>query len=80
MQFEAENIYKREIRQSLMSAKDQVVHTLRAVGSDSGWKDIHAKTEIAIMQLRKATRLLAQYNLIAHEAIGEIVKTYRYLN
>jgi len=87
-------VQKAEIKKRLGLAQDQVNQVLLAVESDSNWKDIHAQTEMAIMTLRKATKLLARYHLevcivgkhrkmnlpITHEDIDEIMKTYRYLN
>ena len=94
MQSKMGDIYQAEIRKRLGLAKSQVERIIFAVESGSDWKDILEQTDKAIFQLRKATKLLAQYHMevciigkhretnipIAHEDINEIMKTYRYLN
>ncbi len=94
MQSKMGDIYQAEIRKRLGLAKSQVERIIFTVESGSDWKDIHEQTDKAIFQLRKATKLLAQYHMevciigkhretnipIAHEDINEIMKTYRYLN
>lgn len=94
MKTKTEDIYKSEIAKRLSTAKSLVEQVVKALESENDWKDIHAKTEMAIMHLRKATKLLAQYHLeiciiekrrkmnmqIGKEDIEEIIKTYKYLN
>ncbi len=94
MQSKKGDIYRAEIIKRLGLAKSQVERIIFTVESGSDWKEVHEQTDRAIFQLRKATKLLAQYHLevciigkhretnipIEHEDINEIMKTYRYLN
>lgn len=89
-----EEAYKEKIIQRLTLAKSQIEQILLSVESDNDWNDINPHIEIAIIQLKNATKLLAQYHLkictigkyrkknipTTHEDIEEIMKTYRYLN
>ena len=94
MQAKSGLTYKTEIMKRLRLAKNIVEQILFAVESENDWKDIHTKTEMAIMQLSGANRLLAQYHLeicvirkrkkmkatLTQKDINEIIKTYRYLD
>jgi DNA-binding FrmR family transcriptional regulator len=89
-----DDVYRVEIIKRLSMAKKHVENVLLEVESDNDWKDIHTQTETAVMQLRKVSKLLAQYHLaicivgkhrnmnapIVREDVEEIIKTYRYLN
>lgn len=94
MQTQTEDTHKVEITKRLRLTKSQIERIILAVELESNWKAIHEQTETAIFQLRKATKLLAQYHLetcivgkhhnmntpIVQEDIEEIIKTYMYLN
>ena len=84
--------YKDEINTKLIAARDVIEELILLVESNENWKQIHARTEYAVSQLKQSTQLLARYHLkicipnkikhdrirVADNDVREILKTFNY--
>jgi hypothetical protein len=85
--------YKDEINNKLTVAKTIIEEMIDLVETNESWKTLHLKTEDAIGQLKRATKLLAEHHVAVcifdkhkhrntrfeETQTKEIIKTYGYL-
>lgn len=78
----------------LKRAKNHIEQVITMVENNREWTSVHQQIELAILQLRQATKQIARYHIdvcilgkrkdfknpLVDEDIVEIIKTYRYLN
>lgn len=73
---------RKEVLSRLNKSQRQIVRIIGELGV-SNWPTLHKQIELAVLEIKSATELLAK-NYITHSLIhgniDEVMKTYKYLN